>query len=184
MKESGFSLIEALVVSVILLILIGLLTASGMGVFSIFETSDISVMLQADARSAMNRMILDLVKTSSGQVSITQDAPFLGSDTITYYLPTDANGDGIPDLDNQGNIIWGDAIMFRLDPAVTDMLRRETGASVETLASNVKKINFIDHNINSSLYLDELNIFLELEKTTSKGRTYNTAVTSIVNMRN
>ena len=181
---TGFTLIEALVVSVILLILIGLLTASGMGVYSIFETSDISVMLQADARSAMNRVILDLVKTSTGQISITQNAPFAGSDTITYYLPADSDEDGIPDLDNQGNIIWGDAVMFRLDPAGTNMLLRETGGNMETLASNVKKINFVDHNINSSLYLDELNIFLELEKTTPKGRTYNTPVTSIVNMRN
>lgn len=186
MKKTGFTLVEVLVASIILVMLIGILAATVMGTRSIFEASDISVILQADARAAINKMDLDLRRTNKDQISIVQNDPISGCDAIVYHLPSDSDQDGIPDLDSGGNLIWDtNAITIRLDSGGTQRLQKEVqGGNIEILGSNVKKINFIDRNIDASLYFDEIKIILELEKTTSKGRTFSFDSTTIINMRN
>ncbi|HDZ76773.1 MAG TPA: type II secretion system protein [Candidatus Omnitrophica bacterium] len=185
MNNKAFTLVETLMASVLMLILVGVLTLAFFQANSIFYETDILADLQADARLAIDKMAVDLRRTSLSYIdSIIQDSPVAGTDIIDYYLPDDSSPkDGIPDLDNNGDIIWDSVNKIRID-TVTGQLRMINNGVVTVLANNVKKVNFFNQPRDSSLYLNELRVVLELEKTAPNNRTYNTTFTSIINMRN
>lgn len=186
LTRKGFTLIEVLAASFILAILIGILLAVVVNVRTIFYTSDTVALLQSDARQAMSAIANELRRASKPQITITQNDPVNLSDSIRYHLPLDANGDGQPDLDGSGQTVWDTTnLVLRRNPAQLGILRKEIGVSSSiVIGRNVRRINFIDSTINPSLYSDEIQVTLELEKSDPKGITYSTALTSEINMRN
>lgn len=174
-KRAGFTLVEVMIVTVILTMLAGILLGTIMEVNSIFRITDITATLQSNARSALNKMALDLRKTSRVKISIAEDSPSEGIDKITYVLPkVDAYGE--PILTAGGDIDWDtvNSITIKLDPAKGQLLKDST-----VLANDVKKINFYNAS-----FSDELKITLELEQTDYKERVYSLTFTSYVYMRN
>ncbi|MBU2540351.1 MAG: prepilin-type N-terminal cleavage/methylation domain-containing protein [Candidatus Omnitrophica bacterium] len=183
MNKTGVTLIEILVVTVIIVILVGILSFSLIQARSVFQSGDILVSLQSDARLGINHMLTDLRRTAYTQMTILQNTPSAGIDSITYHLPLDGDSDGLPDIVADA-LVWDTTdITISLDTATSSLIK--TVNSNETvLANNVKDINFFDHNLDATLYLDELKVIMELEKTSSEGRTHNFISTSIINMRN
>jgi len=183
-KAKAFTLMEVLVVTIIMGVFITILSTALVQTRSVFETTDILVKLQENTRLAIVKLSNDLIRTSSTQISITQNSPSLGTDRIVYFLPQDADSNGIPDYTINGTQWDISSITVSLDSSGTGRLLKNQGADTTILAQNVKSVRFIDHNIDSSLYLDELHMVLEMENTSYEGRVYNLTSTSVVNMRN
>ncbi|MFC1753187.1 PilW family protein [Thermoproteota archaeon] len=182
----GFSLIEFMVAMIIFIVMVGILLASTYHARSIFQTSDISATIQSSTRLAMQDISNDLKRTSRTRISIIQNNPTSGTDSIFYSLPLDSNLDGQPDLDSSGNIVWDTLnITIWLSPTYAGQLTRVGGdGSTEVLAQDVAYVNFADQGIDVSLYQDELEVVLGLAKNDLQGRTYSTSLTSVINMRN
>ena len=180
----AFSLMEVLIAAVIMLAFMTILAIAIVQTRSVFEATDIIIGLQENARLAITKMSNDLRRTSLVQVSITQNIPSSGTDRIVYFLPQDADGDDVPDYNINGTQWDINSIAISLDPLGTGKLFKSAGGTVSILAHNVKSVRFRDHSTDSSLYLDELQIVLEMEQTSYEGRVYNFTSTSVVNMRN
>ena len=118
---------------------------------SIFWITDISATLQSNARSGLHKLGLDLRKASPRpllptlpqpfQISITQNSPVSGSDSITFCLTSDSDGDQVPDVAN-GAIVWDtdNPITISLDPVNEQLLRQvPTAADTKVLANNVRE---------------------------------------------
>jgi type II secretory pathway pseudopilin PulG len=191
--RKGLTIIEVMIATGISVLLLAAVMMSSMQMQAMFYTTDVTSNLQTQGRLALNRLAADLRRTDAQdiitpqahQISITQNSPVGGTDTITYQLPQDTSPiDGEPDIDANGNIIWsGTDIMVRVDTSERRVVRSEAGVAT-SLASNVEKINFIDHSIDGSILLDNLKITLELSKVTPAGRTVTVESTMIVDLRN
>jgi prepilin-type N-terminal cleavage/methylation domain-containing protein len=185
MTRKGFTAIELLITAAIFVIVMTALITASIQMRAAFHATEVSATLQEDARLAINAMTMELRKTSRTKILITQDYPIAGSDQIKFNLPADSDSDGVPDV-SSGEIVWdtqdvklkGDTIDGRFQ------LIKKYGVDITVLADNLKRVSFIDFNRDSSLYLNELRIILELEETDAMGRTFNRSFTSIVNMRN
>src|SRR4030042_758052 len=95
----------------------------------------------------------------------------LGTDSIPYHLPQDTSPqDGQPDVDANGNLIWGaPVISVSVDTDTRQLMRNEAGA-VTILANNVERLNCLDHTIDAGLSLNTVKLVLELNKITAAGR--------------
>ena len=189
MNNKGVSLTELLWVTAILVIVIAALTVSLMGLQSIFQAIKETAMIETEARVAGRVIAWELKETSRNRITITQNTPAAGTDVIEYYLPVmvDTDTDGKPDTPSiaGGSIQWdATPVTIALEPGDTGRLLRTEGADQTVLADNVKRINFLSNDLDSDLSPDELEITLELEKAGFSGRTYNTAVTFFIDMRN
>ncbi|MGB2661921.1 MAG: prepilin-type N-terminal cleavage/methylation domain-containing protein [Candidatus Omnitrophota bacterium] len=185
MNRKGFTLLEILLVSGILVILLAALMVASTEMRGIFYVSDVLATFQHEARLAVNSMTIDIKRTSLSQVTITQNYPAAGTDRLQFYLPADSDEDGEPDM-SSGSLVWDpNVVTIEGEVVGTEMrLIRTQDADTEVLADNLKSITFIDNNIDSSLYMDEMNFILELEKTSGTGKTLRVVFTSVVNMRN
>ena len=185
MNRKGFTLFETLLVSGILVILLAALMLASTEMRGLFYASDVLATFQHEARLAINSMATDIRRTSLSQITITQDYPVAGTDRLQFYLPADSDKDGVPDM-SAGSLVWDpNVVTIEAEVVGTEMrLIRTQGADTEVLADNLKSITFIDNSINSSLFIDEVNIILELEKTAGTGKTFSISLTSIVNLRN
>ena len=183
MVRKGFTLAEVLMVAIITAILMGVMLAAVVQSHSIIETTNTLTLLRQEKRLAVSKLSNELRGTSLSEITITQNSPASGTDTITYHLPADADHDGVPDLSSSVNIVWGTDITIELDPSSHELKRTKDG-NVTVLARYVKSVRFLDHSLQPSLYLDELKVTLEMEKTSYQGRVYDISSTFIVYMRN
>jgi type II secretory pathway pseudopilin PulG len=185
MNRKGFTFVEVLFVAGILIILTAALLTASVQMRTVFQATDISAELHEEARLAVNAMMLELRKTSRTQIAITQDHPESGTDRIIFNVPADSDEDGVPEISG-GSIVWDSGpVTIRVEAQDGEkQLVIEHGADKKVLAENVKSINFIDQNIDPSLYMAELRIILELEKAGGGEDVYDFVFTSVVNMRN
>ncbi len=184
MVKKAFTLAEVLIVAIIISILMGVMLAAVIQSHAIIETTNTLTLLRQEKRLAVSKLSNELRNTSLSEITITQDSPASGTDKIEYYLPADSDHDGVPDL-SSGDIVWDTAnhITIELDTSSHELKRTE-GSNVTVLARYVKSIRFLDHSLQSSLYLNELKVTLEMEKTSYQGRVYNISSTFTVYMRN
>jgi hypothetical protein len=185
MNKKGFSLVEVLIVSFFLVLLVVAVVTSGVEMRSVFQATGTSVALQQEARLAMNSIVSDLRGTSGSRITIAKDTPVSGSDRLRYELPLDMNSDGVPDLVG-GSVMWDPryyTIEVQDNSGNLQLVKYKQYETPEVIAGNIKSISFEDYNDDSSLYLAEVRIILELEKTEADGRTNSMVLTSTVNMR-
>ena len=185
-SRRGFSMVEMMVSLFIFIILTGIILGAAVNIRTIFIASDITAELHAQARQSMNRIAEDLRMTSFPQVAITQNDPLSGSDSLRYHLPLDSNGDGQPDLDASGQVLWDPLdCVFRQDAADPGIVNKEfPDGTRKVLANSVKSVRFFSRSENPGLYVDELQVVLCLEKQDYSGRAYSVNLTSEINMRN
>jgi len=188
-NNKGYTISELLFVGVIMVITLMALVATVTGVNYIFQSVKDTAMVESDVRVIGRLVAKDIKGSAASKISITQDSPYNGTDMITLFLPVmlDTDGDDAPDTPDlsSGSIQWDtDPVKIRLEGGDTGNLMRIHGDTSAVLIGNVKRINFIDHNVDSSLYLNEVKIIIEVEHTGKTGRTYNIVSTFIVNMRN
>jgi type II secretory pathway pseudopilin PulG len=176
---SAFSLVEVLVASFIFTILgslVALYLAQGI---QSWEVGITQADLQAQARPAMDKMLRELknaTRTDAGIPSPQLSIPAApDNNSITFYLPQDQDGDGTI-IDATGNIEWNtdNPIKYQRDASLNQLIRTvedDTGnvLSREILCTDVSSVEFIDASIDSSLFLNELKIILDLQKITNHG---------------
>lgn len=183
MNKKGFSLVEVLVVMVMTSLLVGVLFTILLQGHAMFRTSGITASISNNARQAITLVSSELKRTSASQISITQNMPAAGTDKIVYHLPA-LDGSNEP-LVTAGTLQWNpNDIEIMIDPGNPGRLIRIDATGTYTLANNVKTIRFIDRSIQSSLYMDELKIILEMEKISADKRVHTMTTTSVLNMRN
>lgn len=149
--------------------------------------------LAAQARQAMDAMVEELKNATRNHPArgITI-MPAPNNTNIIFYLPErDANGDVI--LDADGETKWpdndADYIEYKYLTATRQIVRenRQVRDGIDqprVLANNVTNLEFIDAGIDGSLFMNELNIVLDLEKTTPRGRVLSFTMRSTVKLRN
>lgn len=198
MRRGGFTLLEMLFVVLIMSIISGILFAAMYQSRIIFQAADISVGLQAEARQAIQRIMLDVSRTNRSRIIITPNYPAAGTDQLTYQLPSYSGTPSEPTLTG-GAITWdANACTINRDPAVTipvlhtpgstapvaAPLLQSQGGSSSVWATHANQVNFYDHNRDPALYLDEVRISLLMRQTSKEGYVYSTSAVATVKMRN
>lgn len=179
-KKRGLTLIEIVVVTAIGAGLMGLILTILLQTRGTFQNSESTVAMQENARLIIAKLSQELRNSSPNQISITQNSPASGTDTLVYHLAKDADGNDIPDLTAGDAIDWGNAITIQVNPAEKRLYKNGS----EILGNNIKSINFTNHAMDGSLYTNELKIDVEMEITAAGGKVYNITISSTVNMRN
>ena len=191
---AGFTLVETLISIAIFAIISGIIYIFFMVGIGSWEIGTVRTELQAQARIATDIMVGELKNTTRDggknpgrciSISPSSGNPPSDNTDITFFLPTDENDDGSIILN--GVIEWpsSDAAYIKYEylPTKKQIVRKQ-GIQQRILANDVSNIKFIDAGIVSSLYPDELNIILTLEKTTPRGKDLSFTMRSTVKLRN
>ncbi|MCM8788083.1 MAG: hypothetical protein NC935_08575 [Candidatus Omnitrophica bacterium] len=187
-KKNSLSLIEVVISSGIIITIFFLVYNWYFSTTNLTETTKIKTELQAKARYAMQFMINELKNTT--RTSTQNPSPNLvipskpNNKSVHFYLPKkDSKGD--INLTDDNNIEWDsdNQIKYEYIPGQKILRRLEKG-NQKILANYVTDVQFIDHNIESSLALNEVKIILTLSKETKKNRNVELTLTGIVNLRN
>jgi prepilin-type N-terminal cleavage/methylation domain-containing protein len=187
-RNSGFTLVEILIASAILVIAMGMMYNTYLSGSKVWENARESADLQAQARWAMNYMVAELrnaTRTSTSNPSPNLSIPsHPNNKSIIFYLPQDNDGDGLI-TDSSGAIEWGtnNAIHYQHVPGQSLLRRLEKGVQT-SLSQDVSDVQFIDASIDSSLSIYELRIILALNKTTQRQRNLSVTLSAIVRLRN
>jgi prepilin-type N-terminal cleavage/methylation domain-containing protein len=188
MRRHGFTLIELLVGMVIFLVVLGLIYSIYFSGQDLWELERNKLDLQAGARIALTQMANELHKATrtSTQNPPSPNAVIVPADNtyITFYLPQDADADGIPDVAND-QITWNlnNSIVYKYVPAKKELQLVQNGV-VKVLARDVTDVRFSDVGIDGSLLPPEIKVALSLGKTTAKKRNIAFNLTSIIRLRN
>ena len=186
--DTGFTLIEILVASVIFILALGIIYNTYFSGLDIWEVGRYQAELQAQARIALNYMVSELrnaTRTSTQNPSPNLSIPSVPNNkNMAFYLPHDLDDDGFI-TDANGDIEWetSNRIEYQYIPGQKELRRLEKGVQ-RILARDVTDIQFIDINIDPTLSINELRIVLALSKTTPRQRNISITLSSIVALRN
>lgn len=189
----GITLVEVVISVLIFAIISGVIYLFFMVGIDSWEIGTRRTDLQAQARNAMDIMVGELKNTTRNHPSRgVTILPAPNNTNIIFYLPEkDADSDVI--IDTDGTTKWpdddADYIEYKYLAAANQLVRedrrvREGQDPARVLANDVSNIEFIDAGIVGSLYLDEVNIVLNLQKTTPRGRDLSFSMRSTVKLRN
>lgn len=187
-KKNGFTLIEILISTVILVLITGVFYGLYSTTNDIWEERRVSSELQSMGRRCIERISAELKSAtrSSGAVPspnvVISGLPF--NTNLTFYLPADIDGDGLL-TDASGDLEWdtSNPIRYLYDSSQNILLRSENATNT-TLARQVADVRFFDANLNASLYLTEIRLALTLAKSTIKQRNITTTMVSNIRLRN
>lgn len=186
-NRKSFTLIETLIsvgIFAVFCIVIYLFFMVGIGSW---EIGTARIELQAASRNAMDVMVGELKNTTRNHPTrAITILPPPNNTVIVFYLPeTDVGGNVIIDAD--GEIKWPDDdldyIKYEYLTDSSQLVRRE-GDEVRILANNVSNVEFIDASIDGSLFLDELNVALTLEKDSGRQKNLSFSMRATVKLRN
>ena len=186
--NSGFTLVEILVASAIFVVMLGIMYGIYISGLDVYGTGSYQVDLQAQARLALNYMVLELrnaTRTSAQNPSPNLSIPSVPNNKqIHFYLPQDKDGDGLI-TDANGEIEWdtNNQIDYQFIPSQKILRRLEKGDQ-KIFASDVSDVQFMDINIDHTLSIGELKIILTLSKTTPRHRNISITLSSNVALRN
>ncbi|TAJ17988.1 MAG: type II secretion system protein [Planctomycetota bacterium] len=115
--------------------------------------------------------------------------PAAGDDReIVFARPADADGDGVPDIDGVGNLVWDGAqySFVRVDDATgTPVLeRRIDGVTDRVLARNVERVQFETQTDDASVPAQTVRVTLHMRRTTPGGGVQKYFAQSMVKLRN
>jgi prepilin-type N-terminal cleavage/methylation domain-containing protein len=187
-RRSGLTLVEVLVAASIGVVLMTAAFVMYMTSAASFDQAHERLVLNDQARRAMNLMTNELrwtTRTSSGNPSPNLSIPSSPNNKqIQFHLPEDDDGDGLY-TDEDGEVEWAtsDTITYQYIPGLK-ILRRSFKGDHTTLADNVSAVSFSDIGIDPTLGNRELKIILTLSKTTPKGKIISMTLTGIVGLRN
>lgn len=188
LNNRGFTLMEILVASAILVLVLGVLYGIYFSGLDIWDTVKLRTDLQAQARVALNLMVAELrnaTRTSTQNPSPNLIIPSVPNNKdIQFHLPQDKDGDG-KITDANGIIEWdtNSTIQYQYIPGLKRLRRLENGVQT-VLSQDVSDIQFIDINIDPTLNISEIKIILALSKLTPKQRNVSVTLSSIISLRN
>ncbi|HET6202491.1 MAG TPA: prepilin-type N-terminal cleavage/methylation domain-containing protein [Planctomycetota bacterium] len=216
--RGGFSLPEVLVASAILLVVGAAVTAALARARGLAVTGGELAALEEGSARALHRMVGDLRRSGFvgiGGVSyphlfddgnalppfdahahppatkqaVAGDPDFGPNREIVFLLPADDDGDGIPDVDATGHLVWGgDEVSYVVvtgADGVNVLERRTNGTSPLSVARNVERIAFDDPASSGfQVPLGTVRVRLFFRDRDSEGRAYRHAREFLVRLRN
>jgi len=216
--RSGFSLPEVLVVSSILLVVGGAVTASLASLRHLTVTGGEVAELAERGERAMHRIIEDMRRSGFADVggvayphlfddggaedpfdahahppaakeAAAGDPDFGPNREIVFLLPADDDGDGVPDVDDQGRLVWGgDEVSYVVltGPDGVNVLERRVNAAASVpVARHVERIAFDDATSSGfQVPLRSVRIRLYFRDRDSEGRAYRYSRECTVRLRN
>jgi prepilin-type N-terminal cleavage/methylation domain-containing protein len=116
------------------------------------------------------------------------DPDFGPSREIIFLQPADADGDGIPDLDANGNLIWDPRefsyVVITGPDGVNYLERRIDGAQPRMIARNVERIDFEDSTLSGTVPLLCVRVRIFYRKVDQNGTMHMHSAESLVRLRN
>lgn len=115
--------------------------------------------------------------------------PAAGDDReVIYALPADADGNGVPDVNGVGGLVWDAAeySIVRVDDATgTPVLeRRINGVTDRVLARNVERIQFETQADDAAVPAQTVRVTLHMRQTSPGGTVQKYSAQSMVKLRN
>ena len=166
--NSGFTLAEVLVTTILFTILFGACVSILLSGFDSWQVGRVETELQQDLRRSLDKLRNDLQQSGASQVT---GVPADGSTntSISFKVSTGVTS---------GAIVWStNAIQYALS---AKLLQRTQGATVTTIARNIQTFSVSRQSTSP----DIVTITLVAQKTTEKGRSRSKTLTFEVQMRN
>lgn len=133
---------------------------------------------------ALDRITHELRNATRREPASPPNATLVASDRLRFYLPTDADGNGLI-TDAFGDTEWDEAnpIDYVFDAGL-QQLQRVSGADTVVLATDVIAVQFDDQSTDNTLMLDEVRIQMTVQRTTTRQDTVTSNRTAVVRLRN
>ena len=217
-RPGGFSLPEVLVVSGILLVVGGAVTAVLARARGLAVTGGELAGLEERSERALHRIVQDLRRSGFDQVdgidypylfedgnalppfenhahapaakqAVAGDPDFGPNREIVLVLPADDDGDGIPDIDGSGMLVWGgDEVSYIVvtgPDGVNVLERRTNGGNPLPVARHVERIVFDDAESSGfTVPLRSIRVRIDFRDRDSEGRAYRHSREFTVRLRN
>lgn len=213
-QNRGFTLIEmALTISIFALVM-SAITQSMQGVRGLRESAATSARVTEDGSRALRQVLSDLRRCGFEEIDgleyphlFTDGVP--GADfgahahpastplvdwggpsrEIVFRLPADADEDGTPDLDADGNLVWGDeeiSYVVITGPDGVNRLLRRTDAGGERLVTRFVDRIVVDDAATSgfAIPLDSLRVHIDMARPDDRGMIYQLSLEGVVRARN
>jgi Tfp pilus assembly protein PilW len=171
-SKSGSSLFELMVVVFIFTLMMGGLYTTSLAGQDSWATNTVRVELQQDLRKSMERIKSDLRQAGGSSIDDVDPDSNPESD-ISFKIP-----EGI----TSGSIDWDDdTIVFAQNATDSTLLERTIGGGTpQIIATNIKSITFTRQVSTPNI----VEIYIEVEKDTVKGRTITLSLGFQVQLRN
>lgn len=116
------------------------------------------------------------------------DVDFGPNREIAFLQPADLNGDGRPDVDGGGQLVWSVqqfsyVVVTRAD-GVNVLQRRRDGVSTRQIAHHVERITFDDVNSVATIPLGAVRARIWLRRVDDRGAVHRHYAEAVVNLRN
>ena len=189
MDRRGFTSVEMLIASIIMLIAVLACTSSFSSMFRGFSFIRDAASLELEAKVLGRQISGDLRRTARYAITIEKNSPVNGSDGAVFYLPgmMDSDDDGIDDTPtvSAGTLQWDvETVSISMDSEEENTLVRTQGDESVVLSDKVRQINFFSINDDPNLYIDEIQVVIQMEEESPLGRKYEIISTTTINMRN
>ena len=214
-ERRGFTIVEMAVSLTVLGLFAGMLVHSLQRMQGLANASSARAQLQDSSEKALKQIGVDLKRSGfvapfgaaypqfflngagpaphahppAQKLAQPGDPDFGPNREIIFLQPADADGDGIPDLDAEGNLIW-DAREFSYvvitgPDGVNYLERRIDGAQPRMLARNVERIEFEDNNLPpASIPIGCVRVRIFYRKVDQNGTMHMHSAESLIRLRN
>jgi len=212
--RAGFTLLEVVISAAILFLLAGTLVGALESMRGLTAASEVRSGLQDAGERALARIVADMRRSgftpnypylfddgnAVGAFAAHAHAPaakhakpgqpdFGPSREIVFLQPADGDGDGIPDIDPTGNLVW-DAQEFSYvlttgADGINRLERRIDAANPRNVASHVERILFEDSaSTGFAIPLEALRVTIFLRQRDEKGTVQRHQAEAVVRLRN
>ncbi len=161
-ETNGFTLVELMLVVFIFSIILGVVFVVLSMSSRSWQSGNVQVEVQQETRKGMYSMLKELRQSSLARITVT-------ADMVTFRIPQN--------VDNSGNITWGEDIVYSLGGLNGEQLLRTQDEESRVLANNVQSLQF-------SASGKEITITLVAEKESVPQRTITATLSSQVTLRN
>jgi hypothetical protein len=216
--RGGFTLTEMVIGSTILFLLAAALTGATKGLRDLGSAGGVQVDLQEMGERALAQITQDLKRSgfvTQGGVDYPHlfddgaatgwfaphahapaaseaeagDADFGPSREIVLLAPQDADADGVPDLDGNGQLVWDaaelDYVLVTRPDGVNELQRRDTTGALRPVANHVERVVFDDNPTSGfEVPLGAVRVRIFFRKRDASGHLYRHTAEAVVRLRN
>ncbi len=186
-NQRGFTFVETMVASGILLALSSMTLMWMMGGADLWWTTNTQSELRTNVQLATFRLEQDLRNGTRTSVLVPSPNVVIpappNNTSLTLYLPTDLDGNLLI-IDANGNTEWSVTPVQYTYNAGAKQLLRTAGVVQTVIANDVQAVSFNDVTSDATLSTRHVKITLTLQKKTPQNRTVTATAVSVVKLRN